>query len=603
MKKLFYDFEVYPDFWLVVFKDENQSKIVLHSRMNFKPALERLGASVKDYIFIGFNNERYDKVMLNYLLQNINTPVSKQCATMYDMSKDIVENNAYYMKVMADNFIKDKTYEMDVSSYLGTGLGAKEMACRLHHPLLETLPILPHTKIETQEQISTLTKYCTNDVDIVMRIYELVKDEMATVWEIIDYFNLDVSNCNKTVGALVELALTDPTLKPNPPARFRYKPPVEFNFKTQDFKDAEETYKGLLLESRSKFNMEIEIGNMSVKLGLGGIHGAVPKSSYNNLIDIDAKQYYPEQIDKYDQLPNTVVDRTVMRKMITDKERYGEAGDPKEKSVKKAINSVFGRMGFENSKLYAPDKLYSVTITGQLLLLRLVEDLTEKGYEVVYLNTDGLTIIDNGTEDYIDIGRAWAEEFGFKLKFVNFKKAHYRDVNNFIVEMEDGEVKRKGDLNTEPKTKRSSFARVAVEAVVEHLLCDTPIRDFIHSRNDLRDFLLYHKYNHDMEVYLHSGRGFKRLPNVVRYVLVSDRENAIVHKKEGKDTYENRNHNKNVKLVPEFKIENGEIKFIEEIDKERYVTIAYDILHKVTGKDVEDNPYVDELLEELEGLG
>ena len=601
MKYLFYDFEVYPNFWLVVFKNIDNKKIVLHSRMNFKSALMRLKEGIGNFVFIGFNNHRYDKVMLNYLLKNIHTPVEKQTAEMYAMSVDIVENNTYPKKVMADNYIKDITLEMDVSNYLGQGLGAKEMACRLHHPMLETLPIPPHEEIK-DEQISILTKYCENDVDIVIRIYGLVKSEMDTIWDIIEYFDLDVKECENTLGAIVETALTDPTLKPNPPQKFRYKAPVEFNFKTQEFKDVEETYKGLLLEPKSKFDMDIDIGEMKVKLGLGGIHGAVPKSSFENLIDIDAKQYYPEQMDKYDQLPNTVVDRTVMRSMINDKEKYGEENDPRESSVKKAINSVFGRTGFENSRLFAPDKMYSVTITGQLLLLRLSEDLMLGGYDIVYLNTDGLTIPDNGTKDYIEICNNWAKEFGFKLKFVKITKAYYRDVNNFIVEMEDGTVKRKGDLNTEANTKRSSFARVAVEAVVEHLLHDTPIRDYIHSKNDLRDFLLYHKYNQDMEVYLHSDKGLKRLSNVVRYVLVSDRENAIVHKKKDKDTYENRNHNQNVKLVPQFTIENDFVQVYGVVDKERYVKIAYDILHKVTGKDVEDNPYVDSLLEILESL-
>jgi len=319
MKKLYYDFEIYNDFWGVVFKGKDGRKIVLHSRMDFKPALLRLKSNLETFVFVGFNNLRYDTAMLNYLLQNIHVDTSTQCRTMYNMSKEIIQEGTYFKKVMADNRVGVNTYEMDVSNYLNQGMGAKEMACRLHHPLLETLPIHPDKSI-TDSDVDKLMLYCENDVDIVIAVYDLVGSEMDTIWDIIDYFGLDKSECSNTVGAVVENALTDPTLKPNPPSRFRYKSPVAFNFKTQQFKDVEETYKGLMLEPKSTFKMKLDIGDMDVTVGLGGIHGAVKQNNYTNLIDIDAKQYYPEQIDKYDQMPNTVKDKKVMRKLINDKE-------------------------------------------------------------------------------------------------------------------------------------------------------------------------------------------------------------------------------------------------------------------------------------------
>lgn len=600
MEFLFYDVEIYPNFFLFVFKDIKGRKVEFHSEMEFRPILKRLKEKIDNFVLIGFNNSRYDTVMLNYILQKYEQTTSGELArVMFEMSKEIIEEKAYYKKVMAEHGIGEHTLEMDLSNYVGYGLSLKELGCRLHHPKLETLPIPPHQHIEKKD-IPVLSEYCSNDVDITMLVFEENVGEVEAIWEIIDYFDLPKTECGSTLGALVETALVDPSMKPNPPSKFRYVPPVNFNFKTQQMKDIEETYRGLILTAESKFSMEIEIGQMKVTMALGGIHGAVPSSSYINLIDLDAKQYYPETIDKYDLLAPTVKDRTVLRKLITAKEHFGEIGEvKKEKAIKKAINSYYGRTGFSNSKLYSPDKMFSMTITGQLMLLRLVEDLTQSGYEVVYLNTDGLTILDNGTTDYKEIVSNWEKEFGYTIKEVRFKRAIYRDVNNFIAEDENGEVKRKGDLNTETTHKRSCFARVSVNAVVEHLLHGVDIRDYINASEDIRDFLMYHKYNADMQVYLEEYGKYKRLPNVVRYYLSNNKENKIVHKKEDEETYKNRDKNENVVLVPVIR----DTKLPKDLDIERYVTIAFDVLSKVTGKEVEDNPYITSLLEQLESLG
>ena len=602
MKKLFYDFEVYPNFWSVVFKNEKGQAIIIHSRMDYSGVVKKLKSKLHEIVFIGANNTRYDVVMLSYLLENYARATSDViCKRMYSMTKDIIDKNVYFKEVMASNSIPDNTYQMDVLTHLTQGLGVKEMACRLHHPKLEGLPFPPDTEI-IDEQVPVVIDYNINDVDVTMKIYEQVKGDMEVIWDAIDYFGLDKKHCSETLGAIAELGLSDPTLKPNPPSKFRYNSPVDFNFKTQQFKDVEETFRGLLLEPNSNFSMEIEVDNMVVSLGLGGIHGAVPKTYFENLIDFDAKQYYPETMDKNNLVPNTFKDKKGLRKLINDKEHYGEIGETaKEKAVKLLINSFFGRTGFKNSKFYAPDKLYGVTITGQLLLLRLIEDLREAGYDVVYANTDGVTILDNGTDYYEPVVEAWADEFGYKIKINSVKRAFYRDVNNYVIESGDDEIKRKGDLDTSSNKKRSCFAKVSVDAVVEHLLHGQDIRDFIHSKNDLREFLMYHKYNSDIDVFLEQNGKLKHLPNVVRYVLVNDREDKIVHKKRDKDTYENRLYNDNVRLVPTFVIEeDGKVRVPTIVDKERYVKIAYDILHKVTGKDVEDNPYIEGILEELE---
>ena len=600
MKRLYYDFEIYPDFWLVVFKSEDGKKIVLHSRMDYKPALQRLRDNLDDYVFVGFNNNRYDTVMLNYLLKNflISKP-EMLCSTMYQMSTEIVVDNEYFKRVMAKRNIDVLTYEMDVTSFLMVGTSAKEIGCRLHHPKLETLPIPPDQNI-SDDEITILSEYCENDVDIVIKIAnELVAEKMAVVNDVIDYWGLDKSLMNSTLSHIVETALVDENIRKNEVTKWRYKAPVNFNFKTQQFKDVEETYKGLILEPNYNFSLSFELDRMEVTLAMGGAHGAVKKSYFENIIDIDVNQFYPIMLYQYDLLPNTIKDKEIYGKLIEDKKKYSETGDPRVGAVKQSINAIYGRMGYPNSRLYAPDKLYQTTITGQLLQLRLIEDLRAGGYEIIYLNTDGLSILDNGDDSYKKITEEWAKEFNVEYKTVFFNRAYYRDVNNFIAEKDDGSLKRKGDLNTDATHKVASFARVSTNAVVEHLIHGKNIREYIKEQDDLRDFLLYHKYNNDINVYLETGESYKELSNVVRYYLSNKSRNAIVHKKADSETYANRNHNKNVKLVYDFTEHNGIVPLPADLDKERYVKIAFDILYKITGNEVEDNPYISKILGKL----
>ena len=600
MKRLYYDFEVYPNFWLVVFKDESGHKIILHSRMDYKPSLQRLKDKVNEYLFIGFNNNRYDTVMLNYLLKNFTFARSEQlCSTMFEMSNEIILQNEFYKKVMAMRKIEPITYEMDVANFVMVGTGAKELGCRLHHPKLETLPFRYDTMIE-DTQIKHLSEYCENDVDIVVKVAnELVADKMAVVLDVIEYWDLDKSLMNSTLSNIVEVALVDENIRRNEVTKWRYKAPVEFKFKTQQFKDIEETYKGLILEPNYSFSLSFELDRMEVTVAMGGAHGAVRKSYFENIIDIDVNQFYPIMLYQYDFLPNTIKDKEIYGKLIEDKKRYSETNDSRVSAVKESINAIYGRMGYNNSRLYAPDKLYQTTITGQLLQLRLIEDLRAHGYEIIYLNTDGLSILDNGDETYKEIVEAWAKEFNVEYKTAFFKRAYYRDVNNFVAEDNEGNLKRKGDLSTKATHKNSAFARVSTNAVVEHLIHGKDIREYIKEQTDLRDFILYHKYNSDIDVFLETKGEYKRLSNVVRYYHSNNRINSIVHKKAGDETYANRKNNKNVHLLPLFEESNGVVHIPADLDKEQYVKIAFDTLYKVTGKDVEDNPYIEKILDKL----
>ena len=60
--------------------------------------------------------------------------------------------------------------------------------------------------------------------------------------------------------------------------------------------------------------------------------------------------------------------------------------------LKIVINSVYGKLGFENGNLYDRLAVLKTTINGQLMMLMLVEELELHNIHVLSANTDGIVI-------------------------------------------------------------------------------------------------------------------------------------------------------------------------------------------------------------------
>ena len=76
------------------------------------------------------------------------------------------------------------------------------------------------------------------------------------------------------------------------------------------------------------------------------------------------------------------------------KEKYID-GIPKDvlaQVLKIVINSIYGKLGFERGDICDRLAVLKVTINGQLLLLKLCEELELNGIQVYSANTDGIVV-------------------------------------------------------------------------------------------------------------------------------------------------------------------------------------------------------------------
>lgn len=176
-------------------------------------------------------------------------------------------------------------------------------------------------------------------------------------------------------------------------------------------------------------------------------------------------------------------------------------------SLKLTINGSFGKLGSKYSSLYSPDLMLQVTISGQLCLLMLIEAIELAGIPVISGNTDGI-ISKCPVEKYNllnSIITQWEKITGLETEETRYKAIYSRDVNNFFIVKEKGDVEarfldeqeglkikgcyceRGSALNS--ILSKNPQALVCSDAVIKLLSKGIPIEQTIQACTDIRRFV------------------------------------------------------------------------------------------------------------------
>mgnify|MGYP000396470425 CR=1 FL=1 len=160
------------------------------------------------------------------------------------------------------------------------------------------------------------------------------------------------------------------------------------------------------------------------------------------------------------------------------------------------------------STLYAPQLLLQVTITGQLVLLMLIEMLEEAGIECISGNTDGVVskYHKDRHNDVRAIIKHWEQITNFETEETRYSAVYSRDVNSYVAIKEEGgdDEARFLDERLGCKTKGAFCERgsalnsilsknpetlICSDAVIAYLKNKTPIDKTIKSCKDIRRFV------------------------------------------------------------------------------------------------------------------
>jgi hypothetical protein len=167
--------------------------------------------------------------------------------------------------------------------------------------------------------------------------------------------------------------------------------------------------------------LQFEIGEAKFSLGVGGVHSAIPSIVLvnRNILDADVTSYYPALILKAGRSPvgfrRAWIDN--FRAMVDQRVEAKRAKDVATAAfLKICLNFQYGNLNSHTSEIFDPALALTVTINGQLSLLMLAEMLHLAGFEILSINTDGVTtIVDDREDDAKAVCAQWEQRIGLQL--------------------------------------------------------------------------------------------------------------------------------------------------------------------------------------------
>ena len=140
-------------------------------------------------------------------------------------------------------------------------------------------------------------------------------------------------------------------------------------------------------------------------------------------------------------------DRALLEKRLKEARIELKKAKAEANTKKILANGTFGKLGSIYCAFYSPDLLIAVTITGQLNLLILIDELEKlKDVAVHSANTDGVLVAypPAQREAVLIVFARNAKRTGFEYEETPYSSMAMKDVNNYIAICTDGKVKTKG---------------------------------------------------------------------------------------------------------------------------------------------------------------
>ena len=475
MKFLLYDFEVFTCDWLVVFKEPGKEHIVI---CNDDEKLTGFFNQHKSDIFVGFNNRHYDDYILRAILSGINPKV---------VNDWIITDEKQGWEFPGLNKINFLSLDLMADIPGGVGISLKEIESNLGMSIEESSVPFDIQRKLTKEEIQETEFYCKHDVDATERLYYERFNYIKSKLQIINAFKLPIKCVSMTNAQLTAEVLG---------ARKR----TYYDENIYDMPDCVEVKDREVLQffenpQDSTRHLEKNICDIPHTIAYGGLHGAIEKyHAKGNLFNFDVSSYYPSMIIRFDFMSRNIPkDKKPLYKQIRDDRFvYKKQGNSLADAYKLILNTFFGAMGYIYNKLYDLKMNRQVCITGQLLLIDLLEKLRPH-ISLVQSNTDGVLFQTNDIETCRQIVHNWEEKTGLSMEEEQVEEIYQKDVNNYIMLETNGDIKTKGGYVKNYSIKKgkerhgdfvSNSMTIIDEAIVKNLLYKIPVEDTIFNCSD-----------------------------------------------------------------------------------------------------------------------
>lgn len=574
-----FDIETYPNYFLIQFLFKGKYVVAFEKRNN-QPfqQLTELAFICQNFVLVGFNSNSYDIPMLRHFLSANATNDS-----LYKLSKDLIENEMRWWDIKDRYSHNDKlfinTYDLIEIAPDPNKISLKMYSARRLGERLQDLPYEPHQKL-TDEEIAVVYNYCIKDITNTHALKCDLHTEIDMRKFMSQQFSMDLRSLSDAqIGERVTIQLVEKRLGRRLPQPMNYRgkilryfAPQYIKFSTDLLTNVLETVNNaeyLVDKSGSPSipdsvaQLKIRIGTTDYKLGIGGLHSQEKAQTIicdenHRLRDVDVDSFYPRIIINNRYAPKSigeafleVYELELVNPRLEHKKRSSDPNlSPDERAEQKqlanskkiVINGLYGKLGSPYSKVYAPELMISVCLTGQLSLLMLIERLELAGIKAVSANTDGIVMYYR--KDQLDIVnnivRQWEKDCNFTTEDTFYHALYSANVNNYIAVKSDENcqiikgAKRKGSFADHWFTDKSNFKLkttpdflICRNAVVDYLTKSVPIEETIKNCTDVRQFLSVRAVRGGG---VFRGRKFGR---IARFYISTESQDCLQYAKNG----------------------------------------------------------------------
>lgn len=516
MKKLFYDIEVFEKMNLVGLLDEDGKGYVIVNApnlpsnvfevdgvqiyLNVGKVRERANESLLngDYVFVGFNNKAYDNFLIEDILQNRPTN---------------------YIKLKSDSVIKKRPSQfidflnLDTKEQMQPGFSLKKFESMSGMAVEESSIPFDYKDVFTIEQILEVCHYNIQDLRATIKLYKTRKDYFDGKELLVKEYSTSKTSINYSNGSTAASYLMGrdklENFEPEDPDIYGVTTGVKL-FLENALKVSPEISHLKTKAEREKVmrkewtSLVMEDHGMVYTWGFGGLHSAkgrietnkrgTKKIVYDVVDETDVQQW-----DSGSHFPNIMLRDNLLgqvtnkfRNLVKERLKNKALGNPLAGTQKIIINSVYGLLRLQSSKLYNPKSAIRVNVSGMVAIYNLANHLDLVG-NVYQVNTDGIAFkpYPDVTQETLDnIKQRWEDEFKLQLEVSSFKRLIQRDVNNYIAVKQNDKLKLKGgaigQANGVDVTKASK------PTIIDHMLVEKLVynRPFITTvqEGEFRDY-------------------------------------------------------------------------------------------------------------------
>lgn len=527
-----FDIECLRNYFSIGFLDVETLESVCIEMYEGKPLNRKKIASVlRRYRVVGANSKHYDNQMLALAMKEGVTNAELKRA-----SDDIIQGGLKpwdfeekFNVKLPEWYDEIDVWEVDPGSPQCQSL--KIRGARVHCRTMQEMPI-SHDAWVGPEDIVTMGNYNKNDLLVTRDVYLELKAQIDLRAMMSDRYGIDLRS--KSDAQMAEAIMHEVLRKILGKKRlyapkikyksFFYEPPTHIKFQTpamqamlEDIRKTEffVAENGTVLMPEALANRKILIGEGIYKMGLGGLHSSEQSISHfadelMAIIDRDVKSYYPSIILNNELFPPELGReflRQYLKMYIERLHAKGMGWADIAETLKIVLNGLFGKTGSPFSIVYDPKTMVQITLTGQLDILMLIEELEIRTFQVISANTDGIvTKVPREKRGLFDcVIFDWEMTTKFETEETEYTAVHSRDVNCYAaiyIDPKTGKKKAKIKGNIGPcgpglkgaaGLKKNPTMDISSRAALDFLINGTKIEEYINKADDIRHFLVVRK--------------------------------------------------------------------------------------------------------------